>query len=87
MNLRSVLHNVKTAAVLIVQQLLYIHQRKQVSKVRNPFHRINRTKVFYQKNSAMTGLRGINTHQGPLKRGYPNNLVNLTTHVMRSIYS
>ena len=35
MNLHSVLHNVKTAAILIVQQLLYIHQRKNVSKVWN----------------------------------------------------
>ena len=37
MNLHGVLHNVKTAAFLTVQQLLYIHQIKHVSKVRNPF--------------------------------------------------
>ena len=37
MNLHGVLHNVKTAAFLTVQQLLYIHQIKHVSKVRNTF--------------------------------------------------
>ena len=36
-NLHSVLHNVKTAAALIVQQLLYIHQRTHHKKVR-PSH-------------------------------------------------
>ena len=38
MNLHDVLHDVKTAAVLIVQQLLYIHQRKHVLNVWNPFN-------------------------------------------------
>ena len=41
MNLRSVLHNVKTAVVLIVQLLLYIHQRKHFSKVQNPFKQLD----------------------------------------------
>ena len=38
MSLHSVLHNVKTAAILIVQQLFYIQLRKYHSKVWNPFN-------------------------------------------------
>ena len=34
--MHSVLLNVSTAALIIVQQPIYIHQRKHVSKVWNP---------------------------------------------------
>ena len=53
MNLQSVLHNVKTVAVLIVQQLLYIHQRKRVSKVCNPF---KQTEMSYEVRFIYTCL-------------------------------
>ena len=41
MNLHSVLHNVKIAAVPIVRQLIYNHQRKHVSKVWNHFQHVS----------------------------------------------
>ena len=36
MSLHSVLHNVNTAAVLLLQQLFYIRQRKHDLNVQNP---------------------------------------------------
>ena len=57
MNLHSVLHNVKTAAVLIVHLLFYTHKRKRGLKVRNSFKTHDRdghyvltptTSIFYQ---------------------------------------
>ena len=59
MNLHSVLHNVKTAAVLKVRLIFYIHKRKRDLKVWNLFKRHDRdghyvltpaTSVFYQCN-------------------------------------
>ena len=34
--MHRVLHNVSTAALIIIQQPIYVHHRKQVSKVWNP---------------------------------------------------